>query len=416
MPTDAVAQTENQIDSARVQALSDWLVEQGLRGATLDDVLAGFCEGLLDLGIPLWRGQIAMRTLHPSFEALTYRWLREEGVVREEIERSDGPTEEWQASPFSHMLDNDLFELRRRLTGPEAQVDFGLLELFRSQGATDYVARIMPFGDSTQADRPAGVLTSWTTDRSDGFGDGEIAILDRLQPRLALTIKTILGEEITRNIADTYIGPEAGDRILNGEIKRGSVHVIHAVILFADLRGFTNLTESVPRDTLVPLLDDYLECMARPIVEHGGQVSKFLGDGLLATFDLSDKQGDAICRSSLDAALEVLIRTDELNRERVAASKPTMEIDVALHLGDVLYGNVGAYDRLDFTVIGPAVNEASRIESLCDSVGRRLLVSNTFAEAATQCTGRLMSLGQHQLRGLHRTQELFTLDTPATLC
>jgi len=144
-------------------------------------------------------------------------------------------------------------------------------------------------------------------------------------------------------------------------------------------------------------------------------VSKFLGDGLLATFDLSDKQGDAICRSSLDAALEVLIRADELNRGRVAASKPTMEIDVALHLGDVLYGNVGAYDRLDFTVIGPAVNEASRIESLCDSVGRRLLVSNTFAEAATQCTGRLMSLGQHQLRGLHRTQELFTLDTPATL-
>jgi len=289
------------------------------------------------------------------------------------------------------------------------------LELFRSQGATDYVARIMPFGDSTQADRPAGVLTSWTTDRSDGFGDGEIAILDRLQPRLALTIKTILGEEITRNIADTYIGPEAGDRIFNGEIKRGSVHVIHAVILFADLRGFTNLTESVPRDTLVPLPNDYLECMARPIVEHGGQVSKFLGDGLLATFDLSDKQGDVICRSSLDAALEVLIRAGELNRERVAASKLTMEIDVALHLGDVLYGNVGAYDRLDFTVIGPAVNEASRIESLCDSVGRRLLVSNTFAEAATQCTGRLMSLGQHQLRGLHRTQELFTLDTPATL-
>ena len=165
MPTDAVAQTEYQIDSARVQALSDWLIEQGLRGATLDDVLAGFCEGFLDLGILLWRGQIAMRTLHPSLEALTYRWLREEGVVREEIERSDGPTEDWQASPFSHLLDNDLFELRQRLTGPEAKVEFGLLERFRSQGATDYVARIMPFGDSTQAGRPAGVLTSWTTDR-----------------------------------------------------------------------------------------------------------------------------------------------------------------------------------------------------------------------------------------------------------
>lgn len=404
-----------QRDGARVQALSDWLVEQGLRGASLDDVLAGFCEGLRDLGIPLWRGHIAMRTLHPSFEALTYRWLREEGVKREEIERTDDDAADWQASPFSHMLENDLPGLRRRLTGPEAQVDFALLEEFKNLGATDYVARIMPFGDSTLADRPAGVLTSWTTDRPQGFHDAEIATLDRLQPRLALTIKTILGEQITRNVADTYIGSEAGDRILNGEIKRGSVHVIHAVILFADLRGFTALTEQVPRDELVPMLDDYLECMARPIVEHGGQVSKFLGDGLLATYDLGDKAGDAICRDSLDAALEVLNGTDALNAERAAAGKPTMAVDVALHLGDVLYGNVGAYDRLDFTVIGPAVNEASRIENLCDEVGRRLLVSNTFAAAATQCTGRLLSLGQHQLRGLDRTQELFTLDTRVTM-
>ena len=163
------------------------------------------------------------------------------------------------------------------------------------------------------------------------------------------------------------------------------------------------------------MLDDYLECMARPIVENGGQVLKFLGDGLLATFDLSDKTDDSICRDSLDAALEALQRTDELNAAREAEGKPTMGIDVALHLGDVLYGNVGAYDRLDFTVIGPAVNEASRIESLCDSIGRRLLVSNTFAEAATQCTGRLLSLGAHQLRGLDRAQELFTLDTSKTL-
>ena len=406
---------DRRIDSLRVQALSDWLVEQGLRGASLDDVLAGFCEGLCDLGIPLWRGHIAMRTLHPSFEALTYRWIREEGVQRDDIEDTNETSADWQASPYSHMFDNDLERLRRRLVGPDAIVDFALLESFRDQGATDYVARVMSFGDSTQSNRQAGVLTSWTTDRPLGFHDEEIAILDRLQPRLALTIKTILGEQITRNVANTYIGHEAGERILNGEIKRGSVEVIHAVIFFSDLRGFTALTERVPRDELVPMLDDYLECMARPIVEHGGQVLKFMGDGLLATFDLSDKTDDSICRDSLDAALEALQGTDELNAARTAAGKPTMGIDVALHLGDVLYGNVGAYDRLDFTVIGPAVNEASRIESLCDSIGRRLLISDTFAEAATQCTGRLLSIGEHQLRGLDRTQELFTLDTPKTL-
>ncbi len=417
MPTESdLAETADlRSDSPRVQALSDWLVERGLRGATLDDLLAGFCEGLRDLGIPLWRGQIAMRTLHPSFEALTFRWLREEGVKRDDIERADERSADWQASPFSYMFENDLAGLRRRLAGPDAKVDFALLEEFRSQGATDYVARVMSFGDSTLSSRAAGVLTSWTTDRPGGFHDEEIAILDRLQPRLALTIKTILGEQITRNVVDTYIGPEAGERILNGEIKRGSVQVIHAVILFADLRGFTALTERVPRDELVPMLDDYLECMARPIVEHGGQVLKFLGDGLLATFDLSDKADDSICLETLNAALETLQRTDELNAARAAEGKPTMGIDVALHLGDVLYGNVGAYDRLDFTVIGPAVNEASRIESLCDSIGRRLLASSKFAAAATQCTGRLLSLGEHQLRGLDRTQELFTVDTPKTL-
>jgi len=413
--TDLLETADLSIDSLRVQALSDWLVEQGLRGATLDEVLAGFCEGVRKLGIPLWRGHISMRTLHPNFEALSYRWLREEGVKRDAIARTDETSAEWRASPISYMFENDLAGLRRRLVGPDAKVDFPLLESFRDQGATDYVARIMPFGDSSLSSLAAGVLTSWTTDRQGGFHDEEIAILDRLQPRLALTIKTILGEQITRNVVDTYIGHEAGERILNGEIKRGSVQVIHAVIFFADLRGFTALTERVPRDELVPMLDDYLECMARPIVEHGGQVLKFMGDGLLATFDLSDKTDGSICRDSLDAALEALQRTDELNAARAAEGKPTMEIDVALHLGDVLYGNVGAYDRLDFTVIGPAVNEASRIESLCDSIGRRLLISNTFAEAATQCTGRLLSIGEHQLRGLDRTQELFTLDTPKTL-
>jgi adenylate cyclase len=412
---DAPVATDLRSDGPRVQALSDWLVQQGLRGTTLDDLLAGFCEGLRTLGIPLWRGQIGMRTLHPSFEALTYRWLREEGVQRAEIAYEESTSPEWQRSPFHHMLETDNFALRRRLAGPDARVDFPLLEEFREQGATDYVARMMPFGDSGTLEGRTGVLTSWTTDRPEGFADEEIATLDRLQPRFALTIKTILAEEITRNVADTYIGPEAGRRILSGEIRRGSVQVIHAVIFFADLRGFTALTDRVPRDELVPMLDDYLECMARPIVDHGGQVLKFLGDGLLATFDLSGKAGDSICRDTLDAALQALCRTDELNAARAAAGKPTMAIDVALHLGDVLYGNVGAMDRLDFTVIGPAVNEASRIENLCDTVGRRLLVSSTFAEAATQCTGRLLSVGKHQLRGLDREQELFTLDAPETL-
>lgn len=402
-------------DRPDVQALSDWLVQQGLRGAALEDLLAGFCEGLRDLGIPLWRCHISMRTLHPSFDALTYQWHSEEGVVRNAIAYTELPSQEWSQSPFYHMMQTDNFALRRRLDGAEARVDFPLLETLRAAGATDYVARILPFGDEGIIDGRTGLLISWATTRPDGFAPAEVTIMDRLLARLALTLKTILGLEITRNVADTYIGRNAGRRILRGEIRRGVVDVIHAVIFFADLRGFTGLTDRLPREELVPLLDDYLECMVRPIVEHGGEVLKYMGDGLLATFDLRQTGQDSICRVSLDSAIEALQLTAALNRERERMGKPVTELDVALHLGDVLYGNVGAMDRLDFTVIGPAVNEASRIESLCDSLGRRLLISESFASAATQCTGRLVSVGRHTLRGIDREQEIFSLNLPEAL-
>jgi adenylate cyclase len=402
-------------DGARVQALSDWLVQQGLRGTALEDLLEGFCKGLCDLGIPLWRCHISMRTLHPSFMSLSFRWRIDEGVEREAIAYSLTQSDEWLNSPFYYMLQTDSFALRRRLAGPGAVVDFPVLESLRDQGATDYVSRVLPFGDEGVIDGRTGLLISWATIRPGGFADAEVAVMDRLLARLALTVKTILGTEIIRNVADTYIGRDAGRRILRGEIRRGVVDVIHAVVLFADLRGFTALTDAMPRDELVPMLDDYLECMACPIVSHGGEILKYMGDGLLATFDLSATGQDAICRVSLDAAIEALRWTEKLNAARAAAGKPVTGLDIALHLGDVLYGNVGAQDRLDFTVIGPAVNEASRIESLCDSLGRHLLVSESFARAATQCTGRLVSVGRHRLRGIDREQEIFSLNLPEAL-
>ena len=402
-------------DGPRVQALSDWLVQQGLRGAELEDLLAGFCEGLRALGIPLWRGHFSMRTLHPSFEALTFVWHPDTGIVRQPRAYTDGMSDEWLRSPFQHMLQTDNFKLRRRLSGPDARADFPLLEELRDAGATDYVARILPFGDEGIIDGRTGVLTSWASDRPEGFTATEIAVLDRLQPRLALTVKTVLGLEITRNVVDAYIGPKAGRRVLRGEIRRGAVDTIHAVIFCADLRNFTALTDRVSRDALVPMLDDYLECIVRPVVEHGGEVLKFLGDGVLATFDLGDSGQDSICSVALESALDALRLTEALNRDRAAAGMPTTHLDVALHLGDVLYGNVGGLDRLDFTVIGPAVNEASRIEGLCDQIGRRLLISDSFASAATQCTGQLVSVGKHLLRGLKEEQEIFSLDVPEAM-
>jgi adenylate cyclase len=286
---------------------------------------------------------------------------------------------------------------------------------FSDQGATDYLARITPFGDDGIIDGRTGIVCSWTSDRPGGFDDIEVAILDRLQPRLALTVKTVLGLEITRNIVDAYIGPKTGRRILRGEIRRGASETIHAVIFYADLRGFTALVDRVARDELVPMLDEYLECIVQPVVDHGGEVLKFMGDGLLATFDLDTNGGESICSVALEAAVGALRLTQELNSIRAAAGKPTTYLDVALHLGDVLYGNVGGRERLDFTVIGPAVNEASRIEGLCDQLGRRLLISDSFASAATQCTSRLVSVGKFRLRGVEREQEVFSLDIPEAM-
>jgi adenylate cyclase len=184
---------------------------------------------------------------------------------------------------------------------------------------------------------------------------------------------------------------------------------MRAVVLFTDLSGFTAMSDLIPRDDLLATLDAYFECMVAPVVERGGEVLKFTGDGLLAVFDLSNGPRDAVCRSALDAALDALGRNEALNARRDAAGQRTLALEIALHLGDVFYGNIGARDRQDFTVIGPAVNEASRIEALCGALERNLLISTSFVEAATACRHRLMPVGFHVLRGVRRPQELFTV-------
>jgi adenylate cyclase len=182
------------------------------------------------------------------------------------------------------------------------------------------------------------------------------------------------------------------------------------VIFYADLRGFTSIADNHGRDEMVAMLNDYFDCVVPVVDAHGGQVLKFLGDGLLATFPLEDHQAAAACERALDAAAEVLGCVRELNVERAARGTPAMELDLALHLGDLVYGNVGSADRLDFTVVGPAVNEASRIEALCAQHGLNLLVSEAFASAATRSSNRLVSIGRFVLRGVRSAQSIYTLD------
>jgi adenylate cyclase len=312
-------------------------------------------------------------------------------------------------SPFAHMFERGLQSLRVPLTGNEP-IEFPLLARFRDEGATDYLAHVQSFGLDGEPDGETGMVASWTTDRAGGFSNRDLALLTQLLPRLALAVQARLGHEIAVNVLDTYVGPEAGRRILAGKIRRGQLDVIAAVILYADLRGFTAATDQNPRDEMVETLNCYYDRLVPTIEEFGGQVLKFMGDGLLATFPLNGRPAAEVCERALSAAATTLERTRTLCDERAATNAMVLDLDIALHLGDVFYGNVGSADRLDFTVIGPAVNEASRIETLCGQHQRNLLMSETFAKAATDSADRLVSIGRFALRGVGGAQSIYTLD------
>lgn len=401
-------------DSSEVQAISDWLIGRGLVASDFEKTMDGFCERLVAAGVPLMRGQMSMRTLHPTMDAISFIWRLGGGTDSIALGVGLAESQGWLQSPFHHMIVENVTSLRRRLEGPETRLDFPVLEELRDQGGTDYYASLVPFdigpGDGHLE---TGLISSWVTAAPEGFSDRHIAILERLIPRLALSVNANLTRQIAVNVLDAYVGPAAGRRIMGGDIHRGQVRVIRAALMFADLRGFTALSDTLPEDELVPLLDSYFDCMVAPIAPHGGHVLKFVGDGILAAFDLGGTERDTVCKHALTAAMEAHGRVSRLNESRRDAAKPVMKLDIALHLGDVFYGNVGSENRLDFTVVGPAVNEVSRIEALCNALERDILVSEAFAAAATGCADHLVSLGSHSLRGVRESQILYGVDIPA---
>lgn len=398
--------------SPDVIALCDWINARGLLRADLETLLGGFCERAAGLGLPLMRGYVSAQTLHPRFSGFGCVWRPEGGTRTDVYIYRPEPTEAYLRSPFKRLLDQKLDEIRVVLE-PDVPLEFPVCEEFRDEGATDYICMLTRFGRDGEPDGKTGVITSWTTRAAGGFSEEDLALLRYLVPKLALAVQTRITQDITINLLNTYVGSEAGRLILNGEIRRDALEVISSVILLADLRGFTAMSERIERDELVTMLNQYFDRLVCPIVERGGNILKFLGDGLLATFPLNGAPAAQSCEQALDAAADILKRTAELHRERRAAGKAIMDLDIALHLGDVYWGNVGSEERLDFTVVGPAVNEAARIEDLCSQYERNLLVSETFARAATRSSHRLVSIGRFALRGVRSAQSIYTLDETA---
>ncbi len=389
-----------------------WLAKAGLQGMKQADLLAGFGERLVAAGLPVARGNLSMETLHPELRGYSFVWRRGEGIAdRLAFAHGEADRPEFAQSPMLHMLANRLFRMRRRLDGPREALAFPIFREFQDRGLTEWYGAVFPFGWSAQASMRGefGMITTWAVDAPDGFGEAGFALLEAMLPAFALAVKSAVTREIAEAVVTTYLGPDAGRRVLSGEIRRGAVETIHAVVFYADLRGFTRLADTVPRGELIGMLDDYLEQIAEPVETRGGQVLKFLGDGLLATFALDGQDTEEVCGTALAAAREALDRVAAMNAERAAAGRPVMALDVALHMGEVLYGNVGSARRLEFTVIGPTVNEAARIEALCDEMQVNLLASESFFHASGARGDVLVSLGRHRLRGVGGAQELYTL-------
>jgi len=391
--------------AADVDAVIDWITQQGLASDDLPALLRGFCERIVALGVPLWRGHVAIATLHPTYEAVSCSWRRDQGLKQDYFQHGSSSGQDWQQSPLRHLVEHRIGRMRHRLELGEGTVRFPALAAFRDEGATDWLGRLIAFGGASQPAGLPGMVTSWTSDRAGGFSDADTALIERLLRQLALAAYRIALLQVAGNLLDAYIGTEAGRRILSGQVRQGTAQRVAAAILIADLRGFTQVADCVPGERLVIGLNAYLGATAEAVQAHGGQVLKFLGDGLMAVFALEDS-AEAACADALAAAEDALAANQVINQHQRATGEPVLELDVALHRGDVMYGNVGSARRLDFTVIGPAVNEASRIEALCEPLCCHLLLSATFAGS---CARPLRSLGHHTLRGVASPQELFTL-------
>jgi adenylate cyclase len=306
------------------------------------------------------------------------------------------------------MVESGERRLRRRLDQADATGEFPMLDELAASGASDYLALITPLAGRAAIGGVEHIYSSWAATRAGGFGESELATLEQLVPTLALGIAGVSTGRIADTLMETYLGHDAGRRVLSGNIERGVAERIRAVLWFSDLRGFTRIAETSAPEQVIPFLNDYADCLVGAIHAHGGQVMKFMGDGILAIFAI-DQAGEG-CRRALDAADDALGRLAALNARRAGQGMPVTGAYLGLHIGEVFYGNVGSVDRLDFTVVGPAVNEVVRIEAMCRSIDQDVILSSAFAEAAVDDRARLVSLGRYALRGVRAPQELFTVD------
>ena len=415
-PSDSAAEGEN--------PLSGWLLREAWEATSSAELVERFASQLVEAGFGIMRLTIIIPTLHPQMASNAFVWRRGESVVDErDLPHYGLQSEAYLNSPVVRIFNGE-GGIRRRLEGATPPHDFPILDDLLKEGATDYVA--MPMRFSTGKIN----MVSIACDRPGGFTTRELGWIHELLPILSRLLEVQALHRTARSLLDTYLGAHTGQRVLNGLIKRGDGDDIPAVIWYCDLRGSTALADSLPRADYLDLLNRYFEAVAGAVLEAGGEVLKFIGDGMLAIFPMEKAEGAEsndqtlycmekgvaadggqfcgknACHLALKAVRQATERMETLNAELAEAGQAPLSCGIALHLGNVTYGNIGAASRLDFTVIGPATNEAARMDALTKDLGIGVLFSEEFARFVP---GVLVSVGRHRFRGVAQDREIFTL-------
>jgi len=391
------------MNAAELQKLTDWLIDGGRSAASPTRFMAETCERMVAAGLPLWRVGVFVRTLHPDIFGRNFIWKPgadvELGTVDFEILNSP----DFHVSPLKTVFQQGV-EVRARADDPLSK-RFPIIEDLRAEGVTDYIAMPLPFINGTLN------ASSWTTKQPGGFTDEQLAALRRIVTPLARVIEIISLTRTAASLLDTYVGNRAGERILGGQIRRGHTETMNAAIWLSDLRGFTALSDRLPAETVVDILNRYFDCQVASIRAHGGEVLKYMGDGLLAVFPIDEYVGDAqqVSMHVLEAARESRASVDALHYP-VGETIERFRFGVALHLGPILFGNIGGGNRLDFTCIGPAVNLAARLEKIAARLHRTIVASHRFAEV---CSGAWSDLGDFPIAGFSKTERVYGLQDEA---
>jgi adenylate cyclase len=392
------------MNASDLQKIIDWMIDGARSAGTPSQMMAECCERLVQAGLPLWRVGVFIRALHPEIIGRNFIWRQgakvEVGTVDFNILDSPG----FRSSPLVIVFRKGI-EVRSRPGDPEGR-RFPIVEEMHAEGATDYVALPLVFMDGSIH------ASSWSTKQAGGFTEEQLGALRALTPALARYCEIISLSRTAAMLLDTYVGNRAGERILGGQIRRGHTETMHAAIWLSDLRGFTALSDRLPAETVVDILNHYFDCQVSSIRAHGGEVLKYMGDGLLAVFPIDEYVGDAqeVCSRVLEAAHESRNSVAEMHYP-VGEVVERFRFGVALHVGRILYGNIGGGNRLDFTCIGPAVNLAARLEKIASRLHRTIVASEGFAGV---CRGGWSDLGEFPIAGFSKAERVYGLldETP----